>query len=256
MNYSSLKSKFKAHFSSELNNCPELKSLLSEILDIGGAYIVGGYLRDFMKSKKSRDLDILVEVDFYKLKELVNEYNCSFSVNRHNGIKLQFKNINVDMWSIENNWAFKCQVVKLNEKDKLNSIAKGCFYNYDSLVMNISSYNINLKNYNNYLKNNKLDILLKSSVYKNLNPTTEANILRAFYIKKTEDVQFSSNTKKYLIDKIGQLKDKGIEPVKALERTKKKYEKYQNVLSSEDILNMINELYSANRFDNQIHLHF
>lgn len=254
MDYNNFKSKFKAHFAIELQKNTEFKYLLYNIFVFGSAYIVGGYLRDFLNSKESRDLDIIIDLENDKLVEIIRQANCKYSINRHKGIKLQFENLVVDMWSIENNWAFKNELVKLNEKDKLNSIAKGCFYNYDSLVINLHTYNLNIHNYMSYVGNKKLDILLKSSIYKNLNPTTEANILRAFYLKKREKIQFSTNTKKYLIDKIGQLKDNGFEPINVLEETKAKYKKYQNHLKKEDISKMIGDLYLANEFDNQLYI--
>lgn len=256
MDYVNLKYKFRTHFGSELNENPKLKFLLYEIFVFGSAYIVGGYFRDFLNSQISRDLDIIIDINNEKLLEIIKNSNTKYSINRHNGIKLQFDNLVVDMWSIENNWAFKNKLVKLNEKDKLNSIAKGCFYNYDSLVLNIHTFNLNIQNYNDYIENKKLDILSKSSIYKNLNPTTEANILRAFYLKKTQNIQFSSNTKKYLIKKIGQIKDNGLDPIRELEKTKGKYQKYQNSLNENEIAILIDELYSANQFDNQIYLDF
>lgn len=256
MDYINLKYQFRTHFSLELNKNPKLKFLLYEIFVFGSAYIVGGYFRDFLDSKKSRDLDIIIDLNNERLLEIIKNSNTKYSINRHNGIKLQFDDLVVDMWSIENNWAFKNELVKLNEKDKLNSIAKGCFYNYDSLVINLHTFNLNIQNYSSYLENKKLDILLKSSIYKNLNPTAEANILRAFYLKKTQNIQFSSNTKKYLIKKIGQIKDNGLNPIRVLLNTKEKYSKYQNSLNEIEIENLIDELYSANQFDNQIYLDF
>lgn len=256
MDYRRIKSQFKLYFSSELNNNPELKFLLYEIFVYGSAYIVGGYFRDFLNSKKSRDLDILIDLDNEKLLEIIQNSKVEYSINRHKGIKLHFANLEVDMWSIENNWAFKNELVRLNEKDKLNSIAKGCFYNYDSLVINLHTFNLNIQNYNDYLDNKRLDILLKSPIYKNLNPTTEANILRAIYLKKTQNIQFSSNTKRYLIDKIGQMKDNGFEPLEVLQNTKKNYAKYQDSFDVNDIEVFINELYSPNQFDNQVYFDF
>ena len=47
--------------------------------------------------------------------------------------------------------------LKLNENDKLNSIAKGCFYNFDSLVINLHTFSLNIQNYTNYKKYNKLE---------------------------------------------------------------------------------------------------
>ncbi|SFC66083.1 Poly A polymerase head domain-containing protein [Flagellimonas taeanensis] len=256
MDYNDIKSKFKLHFNSELQKNPEFKYLLYNIFVYGSAYIVGGYFRDFLNSKESRDLDIIIDLENSKLLEIINESKCKYTINRHKGIKLQFKNLVVDMWSIEHNWAFKNELVKLSDKDKLNSIAKGCFYNFDSLVINLHSFNLNIQNYLSYLENKKLDILLKSPIYKNLNPTTEANILRAFYLKKTDKIQFSSNTKKYLIDKIGQLRDNGFNPIEALKQTQLKYPKYQAYLDENDLETMIKHLYSTNEFDNQFYINF
>ncbi len=225
-----------------------------DIFVYGSAYIVGGYLRDFLNSKPSRDIDIIVDLDNEKLLEIIQSANVEFSINRHKGIKLHFAQIDVDMWSIENNWAFKNELVKLNENDKLKSIAKGCFYNYDSLVVNLHTLNMNIHNYKNFNLEKKLDILQKSPIYKNLNPTTEANILRAFYLKKIYQIEFSANTKKYLIDKIGEISDKELSPLTQLELTKSKYDKYQYSLSANEIESSIKDLYKSNDFDKQMYL--
>ena len=256
MDYNNIKSEFRTHFTLELDNNPSFKFLLYEIFVFGSAYVVGGYFRDFLENKNSRDLDIIVDIENEILLDIVENANVSHKINNHKGIKIQFENIQVDIWSIENNWAFKNELVKLNENDKLNSIAKGCFYNFDSLVINLHTFSLNIQNYTNYKKYNKLEILLKSPIYKNLNPTTEANILRAFYLKKKHDTQFSSDTKKYLINNIGIMKDKGFDPIEILEETMKKYLKYQKEISKKDIEIFIKELYSADQFDNQIYFEF
>ncbi len=254
MDFSELKNKFKLHFELELNSNPKFKFLMYDIFVYGSAYIVGGYLRDFLKSKRSRDIDIIVDLNNKKLVEIIQNAKVQFSVNRHNGIKLHFTHIDVDMWSIENNWAFKNELVKLNENDKLKSIAKGCFYNYDSLVVNLHSLNMNIQYYRSFVADKKLEILQKSPIYKNLNPTTEANILRAFYLKKIYGINFSSNTKIYLINKIGEIIDNELSPVAQLELTKSKYPKYQSSLSVNEIESSIKELYVSNDFDKQIYL--
>lgn len=254
MNYNEIKLKFKLHFSLELQNNLNLKFLLLDIFVFGSAYIIGGYFRDFLNFKKSRDVDILVDLPHKKLIELIIKSKVEYSINRHNGIKLHFEDIDVDMWSIENNWAFKNQLVKLNENNKLNSIAKGCFYNYDSLVINLHNYNFNLQYYKLFEKDSKLEILQKSPIYKNLNPTTEANILRAFYLRKINKINYSKNTKNYLIHKIGDIRDKGKNPLNELLMTKLKYKKYDSNLTKEDISLCLFELLDDNSFSKQTYL--
>lgn len=252
LEYNEIKDKFNSSFSEVLDNNTSLKHLLYEIFVYGTAYIVGGYLRDIINGKLSRDLDIIIDIKHEQLLEILMDSNSEYSINRHNGIKIKYKNVEVDMWSIENNWAFKNNLVKLNDEKKLNSIAKGCFYNYDALVINLHTRNLNIKYYNDFIKNNCLEILQASPLYKILNPTTEANILRAFYLRKLYNVDYSSNTKQYLLKKIGSIKDKNQNSISKLIETKIKYPKYYSVLSNDDLHFYIDELINNNEINNQL----
>lgn len=249
-----IKIKFKSKFDEVLLKHPSFKFLLYEIFVFGTAYLVGGFLRDIINNKEFRDLDIIIDLEHSKLIELITESNIDYEVNRHNGIKLKLTNTEIDLWSIQNNWAFKNKLVKLNENDKLNSIAKGCFYNYDALVINLHKYNFSIKFYNEFLDKKELDILQKSPAYKRLNPTVEANILRAFYLKKKMGVEFSNNTKEYLISKIGYINDKYGSAQSRLIKVKTKYPKYNLSLDNRDIQQFITEL-MANNQQNQLFLY-
>ena len=173
-NANDIKFDFKTKFQELLKNDSGISHLFYEIFIEGTAYIVGGFFRDFLINQTSRDLDVIVEINHDKLIKIVESLNVSFVINRHNGIKIFFKKITVDIWSIENNWAFKNELVKLNEEDKLLSIAKGCFFNYDAVVINLHNYSYTTKFYTDFQKNNQLDILQRSPKYKNLNPTAVA----------------------------------------------------------------------------------
>lgn len=249
-----IKSKFKKKINEVLEIETSLKYLLFEIFVYGSAYIVGGFLRDLINDKKSRDIDIIVDLNHIQLVEIINEAKINYEINRHNGIKLIFNSIEVDMWSIDNNWAFKNKLVKLNENNKLKSIAKGCFYNYDALVINLHTHNFNIQYYKDFVTYSNLEILQKSSSYKILNPTIEANILRAFYLKKLFKIQYSDNTKKYLISKIGSIKDNNKDVVEVLINTKHKYPKYDLILNESEIELYINELIKGAEINNQFTL--
>jgi len=249
-----LKKDFRKHFDNVLSENTALKFILFEIFFKGTAYVIGGYIRDILNQKESRDVDIIVDLSHKDLDEIIRNSKSQFEVNRHKGYKIHFSQLDVDIWSIENNWAFKERLVKLNNDDKLGSIAKGCFYNYDSLVMNLHNYNYNISNYNNFIKNNKLDILQKVPAYKLLNPTTQANILRAFYLKEIFNCEYSSNTKSYLISKIGEIKDSGNDIYETLNNVLKKYPKYKNQLSANSIEQHVKDLFENNDIDNQLKL--
>lgn len=203
-----------------------LRNILYQILAEGTAYLIGGYVRDVFEGVKSRDLDIVVDIKKERLREIVDSDTCIKQFNRFGGAKLKLSNIDVDIWSFDSNWAFKNRLVKLNENEKLNSLAKGCFYNYDALVVNVSKFTYNMKFYENFINEGKLDILQKRSVYKNLNPTVEANILRAIFIRKKYGVQFTSQLKEYVCKKMLSLNDMYGDVFNRLLDVKEAYPKY------------------------------
>lgn len=237
-----IKINFKKHFESVLKENLSFKLLLFDIFVDGTAYIVGGYFRDFLLNRKSRDLDIIVDLPHDVLLLKIIDSGISYEINRHNGIKLQLETQEIDMWAIENNWAFKQNLVKLNHEDKLLSIAKGCFYNYDALVINLHTFNFNIRFFTEFISTKTLDILQEKSIYKKLNPTIEANILRAFYIQKITGVKFSENTKEYLLKKIGQLNDHYDSSVSRLNNIKRKYPKYDKILKDIDVYILVKEI--------------
>ena len=224
-----IKKSFQIKFRSLLDEEPILKEFLLNVFVYGTAYVVGGYFRDFLNNKESRDIDIIIDLDSVKLLDILSNMDCYYTINRHGGIKLKLQKIDVDLWSLEKNWAFKNKLVKLNENDKLNSIAKGCFFNYDSLVINLHNYTYNIRYYNDFLNARILDILQKSSCYKNLNPTVEANIIRAFYIKETFNINFSENITEYIVKKMESLSDKYKDGLKRIISIKAMYPKYQEL---------------------------
>jgi len=224
-----IKKLFQKKFILLLNKESALKELLFNIFIYGTAYVVGGYLRDVLNEKESRDIDIIIDIENAKLLNILAGLEIGYEKNRHGGIKFRFETTIVDLWSLENNWAFKNKLVKLNEKDKLNSIAKGCFFNYDSLVINLHNYSYNTRNYNDFLKTKTLDILQKSPIYKSQNPTVEANIIRAFFLKQKYNIDFSQNLTDYLVKKIASLSDRYENGLERIIDIKTKYPKYQEL---------------------------
>lgn len=207
----------------------------------GHAYVVGGYFRDFIFSQQSRDIDIITDIPNDLLKSIVVNSNVTYDINRHGGIKIKLNSIEIDIWAIENNWAFKNNLVKLNEDDKLNSIAKGCFYNFDAPVINLYTYDFNMRYFNDCIEKKELNILQEQSVYKNLNPSIEANILRAIHLGKKYNLDYSKNTIEYLIAKIGYIDDKFQKPLDRLIEVKQQYPKYHHIKEN-DILNLLYKL--------------
>ena|SRR5690554_3220433 len=244
-----IKKAFQLHFRQKMDE-EKLMPFFYEIFIYGTAFVVGGFFRDFLNSKTSRDIDVIVDISNSQLTEIIENSHFQYSVNRQGGIKIKLQNFELDIWSIENNWAFKNELVKLNEDDKLHSIAKGCFYNYDSLVINLHNYSYNLRYYKDFIRSNELNILQENPIYKNLNPSLEANILRAFYIKHKFDSSFSDNTSYYLQKKLGHIQDKHSNVLQRLINVKHKYPKY-NELETSQIEKYIYDIRKNFRLNNQ-----
>lgn len=223
-----IKKSFFLHFTDTMKK-ENVMPFFYDIFTVGTGYVVGGYFRDFLLNKKSRDIDIIVDLENETLLEIINTNNLSYSTNRHGGIKIKLNSFEIDIWSIHNNWAFKNNLVKLNEDDKLHSIAKGCFYNYDAVVINLSNFNYNLRYFREFLITKELNIIQESSLYKNLNPSVEANILRALYLTKQYNATLTVNTFYYLLNKIGSLSDSNEDVVDVLVDVKSKYPKYKKI---------------------------
>lgn len=214
---------------------PEFQHFVWELLVYGKIYIVGGFLRDIINQRASRDIDMIIDLPHNTIEDLLKKSILSYKFNRLNGVKIKLNDFEVDLWSIENNWAFKNDLVKKNEDYILSGIANGCFYNFDSIVFNINSKEFNASNYNNCAKSNTLDIIQKNVFYKKKNPTIEANILRAFYLQKEFGLNFSENCHAYLFSMLKFLKDQYGNVVDRLEVYKLNYKKYENYYSKEEL---------------------
>jgi len=237
--YAHLKKRFASSFREVLSNDIRFRNFIYEVLVEGTAYVIGGYLRDLILNQPSRDLDIMVDLPSDKIRTLIDKSTLDYSVNRLNGIKISLSNFDIDLWSIEHNWAFEKKLIHQNDEYILESIANGCFYNYDALVINVHSNNLFVKHFNEMAKTNTLDILRKNTLYKQLNPTIEANILRAFYLRRKYDLNYSPNCIEYLNSRIGHLSDKYGSAFERLKEYKLRYHKYAALLTDETIKDLI-----------------
>lgn len=251
------KKKFTNKFRNILLDFPEFNEFIMNLFVYGTAYIVGGFLRDAINDKASRDLDMMVSVPHSTLESLLNHSKLKYSINRMLGIKINMKNFEVDIWSIDNNWAFRNSLIKRNDDYILDNISDGCFYNFDGLVINIHTNNFRCHHYNDFVRNKKLDIIQKNNFYKLKNPTVEANILRAVYLNTLYGVDITPNCMNYLI-KMFRNVEMNYDLKDRLNFYLNKYSKYQNLLTIDDVMDSINiiKYIHRNRFNEPGQLNF
>ncbi len=250
----SFKNVFKQKFDNILSLSSGLKDFFDDAFIDGTGYVVGGFLRDIANEREPRDLDIILTITSDKINELLCSSTLDFKINRMGGAKIFLENFEIDLWSIENNWSFKKRLVKVNEKYIVDNIASGCFYNFDSIVINIhDSMALSAKYYNNAVKKKELDIIYKGIEYQKANPTVEANILRAFYIKNSFDFTYSETCLNYLVQRLWSIYDKDESIISSILKVKQQYPKYDEVLTDNLVKENINELMEKNKtplFDN------
>lgn len=204
---------------------PEVKSLWEQ-LDCD-AYLIGGYFRDGLYGKEGRDIDIIFSCSTDELKDAIESNYLLYSQNHFKGFKLLLEK-DIDIWSIDNNWAFRTGLVT-RKKNTLKSLALGCFYNYDALVLNLRTGEYNIDFFDQFRSTKVLDIVVQKSKYIVDNPSFYANFVRAFYIKEKTECSFSARLQEYLhyiaSDKIGYMP----EDVLKLLMKMREYKKYDAV---------------------------
>lgn len=250
--YISFKEDFRQKFHDVLTEFPDFRLFLYEIFVEGTAYVIGGFLRDLANKKDSRDLDIILNVSTNKINNALNESNLEYSINRFGGVKVMFDNFQIDLWSLDNNWSFKNNLIKRNEQKIVDNIASGSFYNFDSLVINVHSLELCVKYYNQCIEKNRLDINRKNINYQKLNPTIEANIIRAFFLKEKFQLNFSDECANYLIRRIKHLKDNYDFAINRLIEIKRQYKKYDNELTDDKLKQNLIVLLKSDRSQDKI----
>ena len=242
-NVAEFKRKFALSFQETREQNLLLNSFIYEISLLSNLFIVGGYLRCLANSEPVRDLDIIVNVSQVALDELIEKCFLNFRKNRMGGYKVVLDRIAVDVWSVEDNWAFKTGLVKNAELNYVDKIAEGTFFNYDSLVSDLHSFQSNFKHYNVCARTNVLDIIQRNSNYKRLNPTREANVLRAFYLVKKYKLSLSAQVVSYIIQNINYSNDLFGSYMEKLGETLMKYEKYHAILPKESVEEIVAQFY-------------
>ncbi len=175
---------------SKLKTDKDSYNFIMNLMNCCDLYLFGGGVRDLLNNNLDniRDLDFVMKS---KNNEMINleSYipdNINFKKNRFNGYKIFFDNLIIDIWDIENTWAFKSNLLNGSVENLLDSV----YLNIDALL-----YYLNENRYINncdetYKKIKQLDIILEETPYEKL------NLLRAIIYKNKYSLKISNNLKK------------------------------------------------------------
>jgi hypothetical protein len=165
------------------------RRLLYTLEPHGNIAIFGGAVRDFLLhglTASPRDLDIVVSTDL-PLEIVIHEF--PFRRNRFGGHKLNLQHRTVDIWLLENTWAFTTGLVQHIGPDTLPNTV---FLNFDAVVYDWAKQELYADLFLKALETNTLDIVLEE------NPFPVVNIARAFVFKKRYGLSFSPRLVRYV----------------------------------------------------------
>ncbi len=149
---------FDTKFNAVKNAHPALDTFLKEFPSRTNIYIIGGFLRSVNDRRhKTNDLDIIVSSSDNILQKAVRTSFRRVKHNRIGGFKIKSRRLIIDIWNLKHHYGFKRQV----GKTELESIAKSCFYNFDSIVFNVKTKKFCVRYYNRCLRTSTLDLVTK-----------------------------------------------------------------------------------------------
>ncbi len=224
--FSALKKRIGRFLNSKKFERDEVFDLMELSQKLGRVAIFGGMLRDLCIGGNrffDSDVDLVFEQhDSGNLESLLKEYK--HKLNAFGGYRIQLKKWHVDIWNIENTWAFKNDLVKM---DGFKSLTKTTFFNWDAIVYEVDNGEIHSsENYLLNLHERYLDINLID------NPNTLGSVVRALRMMIKLNAKLSPALRDYVLDNMEKFDSDVI-----ISYEKQKY--WRATLSSEIISNIL-----------------
>lgn len=177
---------------SELYKNRLYKDIYLNLLNKYETCLIGGAIRDFCFDSQPKDLDFVINIPDKELLRCISKYN--YKVNKFGGYKIVIDQFYLDIWSIDNHWAFKNQILS----KKIENLEYTTFYNFDSLVFNLSENKLYAECFLDAYNSRTLDITLDKK-YLHKNPGKISNVYKACKLADDWNLNFSPTTLEYLV---------------------------------------------------------
>lgn len=177
-----------------LDSHPPALRLFRSLESAGNLYLIGGILREYLDHHEFsflRDMDIIIQVrDRTAWNDIIKKY--SFYTNRFGGHKLVCDGLLIDIWPIEDTWAYRNHVIQCPPEEYLHNLPKTVFLNIDGIVYDWTSETWYDSEYRQAINSHLLDVVLPQ------NPQIPLNVLRAFVLADRYHLSFSSELTKII----------------------------------------------------------
>lgn len=209
-----------------LENYPPSLELFQRLKQAGNLYLIGGVLREYRDKgaiQDLRDIDIIIDISRRSIWEGILE---TYRPKRNNfgGYKLVCSALIVDIWPLEETWAYREGYVVCIPEEYVQSLPETVFLNLDAIVYDFNGDIWYDEKYLDAMNRRVIDVVLEK------NPRILLNILRAMVLKKRYGMRFSDGLRKILREQMEQESDLA---GKLLEIQEKRYRK--EILSGEEI---------------------
>lgn len=182
---------------------PPALEVFHQLLEIGNVYVMGGLLREYKDNQKLielRDADFCLEIEHRDLWEQLLK-KISYTTNRFGGYKLNCKGFIIDIWEIENTWAFRTGKVLAEKNEYFAKLPSTVFLNLDGLAYDLIHDEWNDAIYQKAMKKGELDVVLEE------NPFVELNIVRAMVLQNKYKMTYSERLKRIILQYVTEQQD-------------------------------------------------
>lgn len=158
--------------------------------------IIGGFIRDSIDNKDSRDIDIILNYfDSSVIEKVIKNNDFKYRKNCFNGYKIIIDSIDIDIWCINDHNLFK-QGIYSSEFD---NIKETTFINYDSLVYDLKNKKLDIKYYLEFLSSNTINFVGNRKAIDN-NQQKYLSMVKIFGICYNKNAILSSDVQAYIYD--------------------------------------------------------
>lgn len=164
-------------------------SMIYELEKYSDVYFFSGVIRDFFLNKnKIRDIDIVLSRKC-PIEEIFAD--SVISKNSFGGYKIITTSITIDIWYLNESWAFKHQRTLDFELEK--QIASTAFFNFSAVIFDLKNKNFNHTiHFLRFLRDKEIDIVFQP------NQNTKLCVVNTLYYADKFNLKISSKLKKYL----------------------------------------------------------
>lgn len=164
----------------QVKNYPIAKKFIDDLTLYGNCFFIGGVLRSFKNFdifNEIKDIDIIFQSENpITLSKICNKYN--YSKNHFGGFKINCDGIMIDVWNIEDTWAFRTNTVVCEKYEMPKLLCNTTFLNIDSIVYDLHNDTWYDTLYKQAMTSKTLDIVLET------NPYLKSNLQRAINFSK------------------------------------------------------------------------